>query len=332
MTITTTTALGSAREVIDAIGQLGLPLPTLVAMRAISKGCRAPFLDSLATCLTNTDPDGQHRRRLEQTLLCVGEATGSALEALGHPVSVEDRALIALSKPQRFLSALGPAADPGDPRHADAKAFLDGYLGKRGWEPDGGAAEQAPSPTPADVPSGPVPATPTVGDQPAAPDVVSSPAGGAEDPTTMLVHGTLTALRFEALCEPQSGGGLRIVQAPMIAPRFDWEHAISVVLEPRQIAACLAVLRRWRGALRCEAGGGDTHQVFVLAPSGKRFRCGVAPANDTARVPLLGATLGREEAFSLAVLFLQQLMLARPGKAANQILAHVRATQSADPA
>lgn len=335
MTNATTTSLGSTREVTSAIDQLGLPKPSREAILAISKACRDAFIASLGACLEGNDGQGEHRRRLEQTLLCVSEATGSALAALGHQIAVEDRALIALSRPQRFLSALGVAADPAHPRQTEAKAFLDGYLGTRGW--CAGAAEPPPSPAPADPVPAEAPPTGTPashsGNSPEGPSagaiVPSSVPAADEDPATILVHGASTVVRFQALAESQPRGCLRIEQARAIAPRVDWEHALCLVLEPRQIAACLAVLRRWRGPLCCEAPEGHSAQAFVLVPSGNRFRCAIQPAKEGARVPRLGVSLGREEAFSLAVLFLQQLMLARPGMSANEILEHVRAAHSA---
>lgn len=76
MTDTTTTSLGSAREVTAAIDRLGLPKPSREAILGISKACRDPFIESLRACVDGNDGQGEHRRRLEQTLLCVSEATG----------------------------------------------------------------------------------------------------------------------------------------------------------------------------------------------------------------------------------------------------------------
>jgi hypothetical protein len=61
--------------------------------------------------------------------------------------------------------------------------------------------------------------------------------------------------------------------------------------------------------------------VFVLPQIGNCFRCSIQAAKDAGRVPRLGVSLGRDAAFGLAVLLLQQLMLARLGMSANEILA-----------
>jgi hypothetical protein len=251
MTHATTTSLESAREVAAAIEQVGLPNPSRGAMQAIAKGCRTPLLQSLRACLRGNDPDGQHRRRVKQTLQCVRWATGSTLAALGHEVAVEDRALIALSNPQRFLSALTAAADPAHLRHAEAKGLLVGFLDTRSWSTS--SPGQAPSPAPALAAAADNPATDVdpVGQPNAA--VPSHAPVGVDDATTILVHSTSTAVRFQALARFEPAGFVQIEQACMIASRVDCEHATSVVLEPRQIAGAQAALRRWRTAFRIVA-------------------------------------------------------------------------------
>jgi hypothetical protein len=325
----TTTSLESAREVAAAIEQVGLPKPSRGAMQAIANGCRPPFLESLRACLRANDPDGRHRRRVEQTLQCVSGATASALTALGHEVAVEDRALIALSKPVRFLSALAAAADPAHLRHAEAKGLLVGFVDTCSWSTS--SPGQAPSPAPAPAAAADNPATEVdpVGQPNAA--VPSHAPVGVDDPSTILVHSTSTAVRFHALARFEPAGCLPIERVRIIARRVDWEHATSVVFESRQIAACLAVLRRWRTAFRVVVPGDNGGQVFVLAQIGNRFRCSIQAAKDAARVPRLGVSLGRDEAFGRAVVLLQQLMLARPGMPANESLGYVLTIQSTDP-
>ena len=316
-----TASFATARDIGAALTSLKMEVPPMAILGAISKTVRAEFLDDLSSCIAGSDTDGAARVRLGHMLTCVSEQTTDQLRSLGIAATLEDLAYVSRLLPVRFISAIDVAADAANPRHKEAKGFLDGLFAEKPWAAK--AAANAPrEPQGASAPSQPAARTVAV-------PTAATPAPASSMPTaerernfrSAHVYGANFAMCFNAVPHSDGSPGVMVDAAASCGPRtYDWPNAIHIMLDVREVTCALAVFRNWRKGVEFSAHGKMNDKSFVLERQGNFFFCKVAAKNFGVRaVKILPV-----DAHKVAMLFLEQLLLAYPGLPSQEVIAMAR--------
>jgi len=315
-----TTSLATARDIGAALIAIKLEVPPMATLGAIAKTVRTEFLDDLSSCVAGSDSDGAARVRLGHMLTCVSEQTIDQLKSLGIFATLEDLAYVSRSLPVRFISAVGVAADAANPRQKEAKGFLDGLFAKKPWAAKA-AANGPRQPQRVSAPSQPAARATTA--PAAAPTPASSTVTAEREHNFRSAHvyGASFALCFNAVPHSDGSPGVMVDAAASCGPRtYDWPNAIHIMLDVREVTCALAVFRNWRKGVEFSAHGKMNDKSFVLERQGNFFFCKVAAKNFGVRaVKILPV-----DAHKVAMLFLEQLLLAYPGLPSQEIIAMAR--------
>ena len=316
----------TAQEVLTAIQQIGLNT-TIPALAAISRNGKQEFLDCLTVCVQKEDPEGKFKKYVEGVLRCLDETTLGLLQEVVPEITVDQVTLAAKRSPNRILSAIELTRDKNNPRYGDAVEFLKTI------------ALPAPNPTPEpQVPSRPAANVPSRAEerQSAPPPEQRQAARGqstapvAEDSakkhSSHHVYGSNFALCFNAT-EWNGAPTIMVDAAESNGPKsYDWKNAVHISLKAIEIAACVAVFRRWRKEVSFDAHGSQNDKSLHLEFQQSHFYAKVAAKG--LKVRAVKITSG--DATAVSILFLRQLAEAYKGIPLSELLATVRATHQLD--
>lgn len=309
--------LATLRDIAAALTSLGHTPPPAATLTAIAGVCRQEFLDALSACVSGTDTDGVQKQKLDALLACTGEATRERLRNIGAELSVEVLVRIALRIPKRFLAALDIADDAANPRRQEAIEFLAGLA--RELAPSATGASASPPATGSTTAAKPADRNPS-GDT-AAPPEKSRPKNGHR---SVHVYGSKFALCFNAVDGPDGVPGIMVDAAVVTqaARVYDWKNAIHIMLDVREVGAVLAVFRRWRPQVEFAAHGRMNDKSLSITRQEGFFYCKVAARVDGGQ-GVRGVKIQPLDISKVALLFMEQLLLAHPSLPAEEVLATV---------
>lgn len=310
--MTQATNFATLNDIKAALTAVQLPMPGVPALVAISKAWRDTFCQHLADCVTGKDADGSKKKILEGLLSSLSPEVMTSLEKLGHRVELDVLVPIGLKFPTKFTSALTVALDAQHERNAEAKDFIAGLLVP---------------PPPSAAPPPAEPQVPTGSDEPVLqpePEMAQSAARGGDQYRSAHAYGSGFALCFNATIGTDGKPGIMVDAAVSSGPRtYDWKNAIHIMLDAREVACVLAVFRRWRKSVEFSAHGAQNDKSFLIEFQNTHFFCKVmakkAGANSARAVKILPV-----DAHKIAVLFLEQLLLAYPNLPAAEVIALAR--------
>lgn len=325
-----TQLLATARDIVAALAGIGMDAPPVAILGAISKTIRAGFLGDLSSCVAGADQDGSARRRLEQTLGCMSMPTVDALNGLGIVATLDDLAHVSRLVPARFVSALGAAQDPSHARHAEAKSFLSEMFSAKPWAIASSASAPGVRESSPGSAEAPVPAA-----HQACPD--AAPENGASrfpigetgrNYRSAHVYGSNFALCFNAVPSGKGSPGVMVDAAASSGPRaYDWDNAVHIMLDVREVTCVLAVFRNWRKGVEFASHGKMNDKSFALERQGATFFCKVSAKNMGVRAVKILAV----DAHKVAMLFLAQLLLAYPDLPPTEVIALARTINEEQP-
>ena len=320
--MTNTTKFSSLREVTGAIETLGLAV-TPAALAAIQKNGKEPFLQHLSCCAANDDQEGKHKKYLEALFKCLDSQALSLLQDMVPDATVDDVATVATNAPVRLLSAINIAADPENERRDSAIEWLKELAGCAGKQLNEAAAPVTPAPRDVTQPAASQSAEPR--QKPASsPAQSEAPVDNAQKFQSHHVYGSNFALCFNA-ADWKGEFGIMVDAATANGPKsYDWKNAIHIWLSPVEVAAIVAVFRRWRKSVEFSAHGNQNDKSFAIEYQSSHFFAKVSAkvdAGKTRAVKIMPA-----DATAVSILFLRQLGEAYKGIPLTEILATVRAT------
>lgn len=321
---TTNINFATARDVATAIQSLGFQATTEV-LGIISRTCRDDFLANLSACISGQDPDGANRKAIKLTLRCLSGDTLESLRAIIPSAQVEHVVELARTQPVRFLSAIEVSGDPKHPRHDVAKSFLSGWF--ENHQPPTGQSQ------PADQPSAPEPQRPPENQSrrsapPHAP-APNQPQEAEKKYESCHVYGGSYALCFNSGTW-EGKPGIMLDAAAALGPKaYDWQNAIHIWLNANEIAAVLAVFRRWRKRVEFSAHGAQNDKSFSIEFQGQHFFAKASARKATSH-PARAVKILPGDATAVSILFLKQLAIAHPDVPLPELLATVRAAHQLD--
>lgn len=360
----------TVKDIVASLTAVGLPAPARPTLEAISANCRDAFLNALRACVMKKDADGTKRAYLENVLACLDPSVTNALKELRLVASPTDLIRIAEFKPARFRSAVAIAQNSSHERHAEATDFLRTFLAAKAWQVEAQTPAANPHamydipgmpPDPHDCgnQAQPSPAlrqqatreperrenaseqrsAHAVGNErrpaPSAPSaditrLASNPdSGRAVDFRSHHVYGSDYALCFNASTSQDGKPTIMVDAAVANGQRsYDWKNAIHIMLDVREVACVLAVFRKWRPAVEFSAHGKRNDKAFSLEWQGKHFFCKVAARMD--HKPVRAVKIMSHDAIQVAMLFLEQLLLAYPNVPPAEVLELARSVNSVD--
>lgn len=275
------------------------------------------FLDHLTACITKKDSSGTHRATLQALLACLDEETISQLSLVVPNVGLDEVARVAASAPTRFRSLVVATRDQNNPeRQQEARRILTEAMQPRPVASPATAAilnanaKEAPSP-----PQMELPIAKRTTDS-------ANPVAGRKYQSTH-VYGASYALCFN-LATRDGQPGVMIDAANRTNDIINWQDAIHFWLVPSEIAACIAVFRRWRPGISFEGHGKRKDKAFSLEAQNSHFfakvLCKSAKPNPVRAVPI-----GAIDAIPVAMLFMQSLKQCYPEIPMEEILETIRA-------
>jgi len=240
--------------------------------------------------------------------------------------SVQVEAVVKLARtfPNRLLSAIEASANPDHPRHKEAKAYLTQTL----EQPASTGREQ-----PTSQPSAPEPQRPPENQS----RRNAPPQAPAQNQTqeaekkyeSCHVYGGSYALCFNTGTW-EGKPGIMLDAAAALGPKaYDWQNAIHIWLNANEIAAVLAVFRRWRKRVEFSAHGAQNDKSFSIEFQGQHFFA-KASARKAASHPARAVKILPGDATAVSIMFLKQLATAHPDVPLPELLATVRAAHQLD--
>lgn len=322
----TTTNLSTTKGVWAALHAIGLQT-TSPALAAISLHGKEDFLGCLTACIQGEDADGKIKKYLEGLLKCLEDSSIAALQAIVPEMTVDELIVAAKRGPTRFLSALTVAADKTNPRCGEATEYLLSLRGSPADLPQPSGAQASNVPAAPATPSRSVPPE-AAPDRRAKIDEQCAPADSQAQKKheSQHVYGSNSALCFNAT-EWNGAATIMVDAAESIGLKsYDWKNSIHVSLKAVEIAACVAVLRRWRKEVKFEAHGSQNDKSFHLEFQGAHFFAKVSAKGAGVRAVKITSV----DATAVSILFLRQLAAAYKGIPLSELLATVRATHQLD--
>ena len=322
--MTNTIEFKSLRAVTQAIDSVGLSV-TPETLAAVQKNCKEPFLQHLACCVAKEDPEGKHKKYLETMLKCLDSQTLAHLQDIVPDATVDDVAVAAKSGPVRLMSVLGIALEPSNERYGEAVAWLKDIAGCSKAQDQGSLAKAQVSPAPSEPPPAraPEPQQPPVRTG-RAPDKPPEPDRSSQTYQTHHVYGSNFALCFNA-AEWKGEHGIMVDAASANGTRsYDWKNAIHIWLPPQEVAAVVAVFRKWRKSVEFSAHGSQNDKSFALEFQSPHFFAKVSAKVEVGKTRAV--KIQPQDATAVSILFLRQLGEAYKGIPLTEILATVRAT------
>ena len=325
--MTNTTKFTSLREVTATIEALGLAV-TPAALAAIQKNGKEPFLQHLSCCAANDDQEGKHKKYLEALFKCLDTQALALLQDTIPDITVDDVATAATNAPVRLLSTINIAVDPENERRDSAIGWLKELAGCAGKKQNEAAAPEPAAPVmpaPRDVTQPAASQSTEPRQQPASsPAQGEAPVDNAQKFQSHHVYGSNFALCFNAT-DWKGEFGIMVDAATANGPKsYDWKKAIHIWLSPVEVAAIVAVFRRWRKSVEFSAHGNQNDKSFAIEYQSSHFFAKVSAkvdAGKTRAVKIMPA-----DATAVSILFLRQLGEAYKGIPLTEILATVRAT------
>lgn len=317
----------STRDVAAAIMSLGLTAPDQQALAAIARTCRDDFLAALSACVTHKNPDGLHRATLTRYIDVTGTKTRDALAGLGLSAAPEVLVTIAQKAPTRFLSALEVAANPRHERAAEARTVVTNLL-------SAGLPPQTPS-SPPQPPAGAALASaatgPADGASPSTPPEEDTER--ASDHRSAHAYGKSFALCFNAAVGRNSRQPGIMVDACTVSEaggkrKSNWQDAVHIMLDAREVAFLYSVLRKHRRAIEFSAHGPGNDKSFSIERQGTAFFAKVSAKGMGVRA----VKIEPKDALAISILCLQQVQLAYPNVPTGEIIALIRVLAADDDA
>lgn len=306
--MTNTCKLFTIKEVTTAIDSLGLKADQ-PSLAAISRHCKTEFLDCLSRCVQKTDQDGRYKAFIQGFLKALDSQTLAQLQEVVPEATIDTITIAAMKGPVRLLTALVAARDNSNPRHIEAVTFLNEHTKPT----DTSASEQTTSQHTNIVRTDPVASTPSAND-----------TGQQKKHDSYHVYGSSFCICFNA-SEWNSVPGIMVDAAVANGLKsYDWKTAIHIWLSPVEIAAAIAVFRRWRKEAKFDAHGAQNDKTFVLEYQGSHFFAKVMAKVDSGKVRAV--KIKSVDATGVSILFLKQLSEAYKGIPISELLATVRAT------
>lgn len=355
--------IATAKDVVAAVAAIGLPLPGRPALEAISAHCRDTFLEALRACVTKKDSDGAKRAYVENVLSCLDPSVAATLKALDLNAEPIDLIGIAGFRPARFRSAIAVASDVAHERHAEAVQFLRDLVEMKPWLEPSATQPQNTGASIYDIPGMPADPHAPVASQPAdtspndrrrpapvasnevqerptgrnvqaaaypAQQVTNSPSEATTEKfRSHHVYGSDFALCFNASTSMDGKPSIMIDAAAANGQRsYNWKNAIHIMLDVREVTCVLAVFRKWRPHVEFSAHGKRNDKSFSLAWQGPHFYCKVSAKMD--HKPVRAVKIMSHDAIQVAMLFLEQLLLAYPNVPASEVLELARSVNTFD--
>lgn len=341
-----TQTITSANQVAEALTSLKLDMPSRDALAAISRVCREDFLADITTCREGRDGDGAARSRLERIIGCTAEKTCAAVASLNLSLTLDDLVNVARKIPVRFLSAVAAATDASSPRRNEARQYLEGIAVSKPWAtpvaPVPALPPEAPMAQSGKVQDSPPPAMPepppyeaaNAAPQRADP-AARRPAqqGSSRDQSgeasrnyrSAHVYGSGYALCFNAVTGQDGVPGVMVDAAASAGPKaYDWAGAIHIMLDVREVACVLAVFRNWRRGVEFNAHGRNNDKSFAIERQGAHYYCKVSAKRQGGEGGMRGVRILPVDAHKVAMLFLEQLLLAYPSLPPSEVIALAR--------
>ena len=331
--MTNTIQFSSQRDVIQAVTSVGLTV-TPPVLAAIQRNCKEPFLGHLAYCVQKDDAEGKHRKYLEFLLKCLDPETLAYVQDIVPDATVDEVTLAAKAGPVRFMSVLGMAMDASNERHQEAVEWLKLIPGatppaQEAASPPPEKAQLRPTQAPAALPpvSQAPPARQSEDFQQPRPEEMSKPTTSTEPATkhqSHHVYGSSYALCFNATTW-RGESGVMVDAAVSNGPKsYDWKNAVHVWLSAVEVAAVVAVFRKWRKGVEFAAHGNQNDKSFALEYQGAHFFAKISAKVDSGKTRAVKIMPG--DATAVSILFLKQLGEAYEGIPLTELLATVRAT------
>lgn len=331
--MTNSIQLSSQRDVYQAITAIGLSV-TPPVLAAIQRNCKTQFLEHLSICASKKDPEGKHRKNIEYLLKSLEPETLTNIQDIVPNATVDEVVVSAMTGPVRFMSVLSIAMDASNGRQQEAVEWIKSITAPK--PPSENEATPAPSmsqalPTPTQTPVPSEMKRPperTVEDfqrpRPAETQNAASTSIPASKHLSHHVYGSSYALCFNATTWKEECG-VMVDAAVSDGPRsYDWKKAIHVWLSPIEVAAIVAVFRKWRKGVEFAAHGTQNDKSFALEFQGAHFFAKISAKVDSGKTRAVKILPG--DATAVSILFLKQLGEAYKGIPLTELLATVRAT------
>jgi hypothetical protein len=310
--------LSSAKDVAAALASIGITPPAIHAIAAISRNCRDEFLGGLSACIANQDVDGAKRKFIDGLLACLADDVCASLTTLGFKPQYDKLVVAGQKQPQRFLSAVRAASDPAHENNAPAMAYLKERLADlhapASTAPEAPAEAKRGQQPPAQKHG---PADPVAAPQPDGQPTPRADASGAY--RSYHVYGSGYALCFNAGEWDKRPGVMVDAAVSSGTKAYDWKNAVHIWLSAKEVAAVLAVFKKKRSRVEFSNHGAQNDKAFALEFQKAHFFCKVsvrkAPSHPARAVKILP-----EDAMGVAVLFMEQLLLAYPNVPAQEVL------------
>lgn len=315
--MTNTIEFKSLKEVTQAVASVGLSI-TPEVLAALQRNCKEPFLQHLSCCVAKEDPEGKHKKYLETIVKCLDSQTLSHLQDIVPDATVDDVAVAAKNGPVRLMSVLSIALEPSNERYGEAIAWLKDIAGCS----KAPSQTVQPKPQVAPAPSPPPPSAARASEPPVAPHTGADPS--TQTFQSHHVYGSNFALCFNAT-NWKGEYGVMVDAATANGPKsYDWKNAIHVWLDPVEVAAVVAVFRRWRKSVEFSAHGNQNDKSFAIEYQSPHFFAKVSAKVDAGKTRAV--RIQPTDATAVSILFLRQLGEAYKGIPLTEILATVRAT------
>lgn len=314
------TATCSAKEIAAQLTALGFKPPILQVLGAVSKVCRDQFLSDLAHCSSGKDSDGSAHSRIERMLDCTSPEMVMAIEALGLKFSLEDLVAISRKIPVKFLTAVASAANSNHPRNSEAKDFLQELM----RSPPSSHQElprvqpSLPTPPPAEQVKG---TSENKGEQ-------NRQKVDQKEFRVAKVYGSGFAICFNAVDGKDGVPGIMVDAAVTAKEGNDWGNATHVMLNVREVCCVLAVFRKWRKSVEFSAHGRFNDKSFFLERQGQNFFCKITSRRNGNQGGVRAVQISAGSAHEVAMLFLEQLLLAYPNLPPSEVIEFARTINS----
>ena len=325
----TQTQFASQSDVLAAVKAIGLTT-TGPALAAISKNCRTEFLDRLSQCVQQNDTDGKSRKYIEFLFKCLTPETLAHIQDIVPEATVDEVTIAAKKAPVTFITALNAAMDETNARREEALALLRSISAKA--KASGESAQQSEAPSES-LSVQPV-ATAATSEGRRTPPNCSAPIQGSESANSATKHeshhvyGSSFALCFNATSW-NGTPGIMVDAASAQGPRsYDWKNAIHVWLAPIEVAATIAVLRKWRQSVEFAAHGTQNDKSFSIAFQKTHFFAKVSAKVDSGKTRAV--QINPSDATAVSILFLKQLGAAHRDIPLTELLAIVRVSHLTD--
>lgn len=315
----TTTSPVTLKDVAHRVEQtLGQPIAPDV-LQAIAKTCRDDFLVALDQCEQGKPNAPKVKEGLASFLACMTQENLEKLKPFVPDANLVVLAPVAKKQGRRLLEALSISSDASNPRRDGAEQFIRQLFPQTGPQ----ATRERPrrespasSRQPPEPPQGP-------SDEPSRRVSGNSTSPSRND--SMHIYGSNYALCFnDSVFNGRQG--IMVDAAVSRGPRdYAWEDAIHIWLDPAEVAALLAVCRRFTDKAEFSNHGPQNNKSFLIEQQANGYFCRVACGGMSSH-GARGARVVPKDMMSLTIFVSKVATKAYPDLSFEQLIETIRSS------